>query len=256
MPINSHNRCWDQTVNSIPRLELWTLSPYHGPGFTYFTHSPKFAHKHLSLGWFRICFHEESTFSQEAAKSTFLNCILAVSACASPLGLPGMELVGFSCTEMGSKLHAAAPREREEEVYHPCLSALTPHLVKASLMDLVGAYSLKKAARCHTGQATAGWGMQLAMSPFGCAHFYHVSLTEQLPALYFGTSHTYLNNFNLLSRAFPKAGIRWWVRFIAVGISCLKIVDTFLPWTDFPCFSSATSVKPPSRAKERRENLT
>lgn len=149
MPINSHNRCWDQTVNSIPRLELWTLSPYHGPGFTYLTHSPKFAHKHLSLGWFRICFREESTFSQEAAKSTFLNFILAVSACASPLGLPGMELVGFSCTEMGSKLHAAAPREREEEVYHPCLSALTPHLVKASLMDLVGAYSLKKAARCH-----------------------------------------------------------------------------------------------------------
>lgn len=75
-----------------------------------------------------------------------------------------------------------------------------------------------------SGQATAGWGMQLAMSPFGRAHFHHVSLTEQLPALYFGTSHTYLNNFNLLSRAFPKAGIRWWVRFIAVGISCLKIL--------------------------------
>lgn len=229
MPINSHNRCWDQTVNSIPRLELWTLSPYHGPGFTYFTHSPKFAHKHLSLGWFRICFHEESTFSQEAAKSTFLNCILAVSACASPLGLPGMELWNSAALKWDESSMQLRPGKGRRKFTIP--ASQPSHHTSLRLLWWTW-WVLTPWKRLHaaiSGQATAGWGMQLAMSSFGCAHFHHVSLTEQLPALYFGTSHTYLNNFNLLSRAFPKAGIRWWVRFIAVGISCLKIVDTFLP---------------------------
>lgn len=44
-----------------------------------------------------LFFHEESTFSQEAAKSTFSNCFLSVSTYASVLGLPGMGLAGFRC---------------------------------------------------------------------------------------------------------------------------------------------------------------
>lgn len=65
---------------------------------------------------------------------------------------------------------------------------------------------------------------------------------------------SYVNSFGPLSRAVPRAGIKWGVRLTAVGISYLKTSDTFLPQTDFPCSSYAKFVKLHSRAKKRREN--